>query len=373
MKIILDTDFGDDGDDLAALSVLHHLADLGEVELLAVGQSNSRWDAPAAIDVINTYYGRPDIPIGQVPYEVHEGNQYSSFLVKRYEHDLDLDSVPGAVEVYRQALADAPDKSVSFVVIGLKWSMRDLLASEPDAISPLSGVELVRQKVALVSDMGGGYPSMKGEFNFNQGQEGGVARYYVENWPTPMVFSGDGTGEISVGKRVRKTDTPVGRALDHKLKHGWTPGEKSQAGFDLASVLIAARGADRYFNTKDGCNHLDDDGDSTFVYDEDCGHSHVDTVDRKVSFKEIGELLEEMMLAEPMLETTAPITDLPWARALSGEDPTVSAASSTVPAAAWSNSPAEREAGRTLVVSEWPNRCVGRRHTRGLPTAPSRA
>ena len=49
VKIILDTDFGDDGDDLAALAVLHHLANLGEAEILAVGQSNSRWDAPGAL------------------------------------------------------------------------------------------------------------------------------------------------------------------------------------------------------------------------------------------------------------------------------------------------------------------------------------
>ena len=60
VRIILDTDFGDDGDDLAALAVLHHMADLGEAEIVAIGQSNSRWDAPGAIDVINTFYGWPD-------------------------------------------------------------------------------------------------------------------------------------------------------------------------------------------------------------------------------------------------------------------------------------------------------------------------
>jgi len=139
VRIILDTDFGDDGDDLAALVVLHHLADIGEVELLAIGQSNSRWDAPGAIDVINSYYGRPDIPIGQVDHKTHEGDQYPSFLVKNYKYDLDLKNVPSAVEVYRRALANAPDKSVKFVVVGFKSNMRDLLKSKPDAISPLSG------------------------------------------------------------------------------------------------------------------------------------------------------------------------------------------------------------------------------------------
>ena len=155
VKILLDTDFGDDGDDLAALAVLHHLADLGEVEILAIGQSNSRHDAPGAIDVINTYYGRPDIPIGIVKYTTHEGDQYSSFLVKNYPHDIDLKNVPDVIEVYRRALAEASDQSVKFVVIGPKQNMRDLLQSKPDAISPLSGVELIRQKVTVATDMGG--------------------------------------------------------------------------------------------------------------------------------------------------------------------------------------------------------------------------
>ena len=126
-----------------------------------------------------------------------------------------------------------------------------------------------------------------------------ATKYYVENWPTPMVFSGLGTGSIRVGTRVRKIDTPVGRALDEKLAHGWRPGEKSQAGFDLAAILVAARGANRYFNTKSGCNKVDANGANTFDYDHDCGHRHVDSRNRKVSYEEIGEMFEEMMLAGP--------------------------------------------------------------------------
>ncbi len=91
----------------------------------------------------------------------------------------------------------------------------------------------------------------------------------------------------------------MGRALDEKLTHGWRPGEKSQAGFDLAAVLVAARGSDRYFNTKSGCNKVDTNGANTFDYDHDCGHRHVDSHNRKVSYEEIGEMFEEMMLAGP--------------------------------------------------------------------------
>ena len=299
VKILLDTDFGDDGDDLAALAVLHHLADLGEVEILAIGQSNSRHDAPAAIDVINTYYKRPDIPIGIVKYQTHEGDQYSSFLVENYEHDLDLENVPDVIKVYRQALTDAPDQSVKFVVIGPKHNMRDLLQSEPDEISPLTGKDLVRKKVLLVADMGGEYPSHEGEFNFITDAE--ATKNYVENWPTPMIFAGVGTGGIQVGRRIRKAKSPVGRAMDLKLAHGWTSGEEYQAGFDLAAVLVAVRGADRYFNTKTGCNRVEANGANAFTYDPNGDHKHIDCSNRKVRYEEIGKLLEEMMLAGPKI------------------------------------------------------------------------
>ena len=302
VKIILDTDFGDDGDDLAALAVMHHLADLGEIEILAIGQSNSRWDATAAIDVINTYYGRPDLPVGQVNHKTHEGDQYSSFLAENYEHNTDLKAVPKAVDVYRQVLASAPDKSVKFVVVGFKSNMLDFLDSQPDDISPLTGIELMREKVILVADMAGKYPSgeAKDAYNFmNFGKAKATAKQYVEKCPVPMLFAGVRTGGIKVGMRLRKLDSPVGKAMDLKLSKGWKHDEEYQAGFDLAALLIAARGADRYFNMKQGCNVMDEGGGNIFHYNRNCSHSHIDTENQKVPFAEIGEMLEEMMLAGP--------------------------------------------------------------------------
>ncbi len=205
------------------------------------------------------------------------------------------------MEVYRKALASAPDKSVKFVVIGFKSNMRDLLQSKPDKISPLSGIELVRRKVILVADMGGRYPSQKAKESFNFKMVEGAAKYYVEHWPTPMIFAGIGTGGIKVGMKVRKQETPVGRAMDLKLKYGWRHNEMYQAGFDLAALLVAVRGAERYFNTKAGCNKVDADGANHFSYDRNCGHRHIDSENRKVSYEKIGLMLEEMMLAKPML------------------------------------------------------------------------
>src|SRR3990170_406515 len=60
VKIIFDTDFHTDCDDAGALAVLHALADRGECEILAIMCSTRDPFSAPAIDVINTYYGRPD-------------------------------------------------------------------------------------------------------------------------------------------------------------------------------------------------------------------------------------------------------------------------------------------------------------------------
>jgi hypothetical protein len=69
VKVIFDCDMGNDCDDAGALAILHALADNGEADILACMMWKMRKDEPktgpaAVIDAINTYYGRPDIPIG---------------------------------------------------------------------------------------------------------------------------------------------------------------------------------------------------------------------------------------------------------------------------------------------------------------------
>ena len=65
--------------------------------------------------------------------------------------------VPTAVEVYRQVLAEAEDHSVVISAIGFATNLADLLRSGPDDKSPLTGAELVGQKVKTVVWQGGWY------------------------------------------------------------------------------------------------------------------------------------------------------------------------------------------------------------------------
>lgn len=56
-RIIFDTDFGGDADDLGALSILHTLVDMEECELLAVMCWSTEQYAVSAIDAVKLLQG----------------------------------------------------------------------------------------------------------------------------------------------------------------------------------------------------------------------------------------------------------------------------------------------------------------------------
>ena len=64
VNLILDTDLGPDYDDVGAMALMHALADSGQVKILATVSSNLDERVVPCIEVINTYFKRPDIPVG---------------------------------------------------------------------------------------------------------------------------------------------------------------------------------------------------------------------------------------------------------------------------------------------------------------------
>ena len=64
VKLIFDTDMGNDVDDALALAMLHSLESRGESELLAVTLTKDNDEVAPYVDAINTFYGRGEIPIG---------------------------------------------------------------------------------------------------------------------------------------------------------------------------------------------------------------------------------------------------------------------------------------------------------------------
>lgn len=250
VKIIFDTDIGGDADDLGALCVLNHFIDTGECELLAVMAWTQEQYAVPAIDAINRFYGHPDIPIGVrkgSPY--HEAWNYNKPIADAFPHKVDFNSAADATLLYRKILAKAADHSIVIVPVGPLANIQNLINSPADDISPLSGKELIHQKVKEFVVMGGQFPSGKDEWNFN-GNMPGVTKFVFENIDVPVTFSGFEVGiAIQTGEVFNEIDhhTPLYVGFMHFSKNASWINENFKGKilnnntFDQTAVLYAVR------------------------------------------------------------------------------------------------------------------------------------
>ncbi|MDA3873764.1 MAG: DUF5060 domain-containing protein [Kiritimatiellae bacterium] len=317
VRLILDTDMQTDCDDAGALAVLHALADLGEVEILAtpVGVLNP-WSA-SCTDAINTYYGRPDIPVGQLKGTsgVNITSRFTQGIAQNFPNDTTAASTPDALTVYRQVLADADDNSVTLLSLGYMNNLQNLLNSPADDISPLTGAELIEQKIKVWVCMGGNFPDdylMTGSSdNVNFRRDPDSVIDCVTNWPGRIEFVGREIGHaMRAGARLSQTPSanPVRRA--YELYFSGSAQDRHCA--DIAAVLYAVRGLDFEGTTYWG---IEDTGSVNFT-GSDAKFQWIDPpdVDNQAYITEIrdpdiiDEELEDLMIQPP-----GPVVDQ-WAR-----------------------------------------------------------
>ena len=167
IPLIFDTDIGNDCDDVLAMGVIHSLQSRGECQLLAVTITKDHEFAAPFADAVNTFYGRGDIPIGVCRSQVtpHAGKfNLLANDAEKYPHDLSSGSdAPDAVAVLRETLASQKDGSVVIAQVGFSTNLAKLLTSKPDDVSPLSGMDLVKKKVRLLSIMAGAFKQIVGD------------------------------------------------------------------------------------------------------------------------------------------------------------------------------------------------------------------
>ena len=138
VNLIIDTDAGFDVDDIGALALAHHYADQGKVNLLATMHCTACDLGIAAVNVINTYYGRGDLPLGAYKgdfgMDCNSQNTYLSDLINSYPNGGIYDSgdVRDVQDVYVDVLNAQPDKSVTIAAIGFPMNIRNLLRNYPD-------------------------------------------------------------------------------------------------------------------------------------------------------------------------------------------------------------------------------------------------
>ena len=214
VNLILDTDLGPDYDDVGAMALMHALADSGQVNILAVVSSNKDEHVVPCIEVLNTYFNRPDIPVGApkseggVSLTTWHKTKWTEELPARYPHKTAKTSdASDAVKVYRRILSTQPDSSVVVCTIGFFTNLKDLLLSGGDEYSPLSGCDLVAKKVKRVVSMAGLFPEGK---EFNVYCDTPASRVVAERWPTEIIFSGFEIGNmIFTGKKLVQMDVGV--------------------------------------------------------------------------------------------------------------------------------------------------------------------
>lgn len=279
VKIIFDTDIGNDVDDALALGLLHALADRGVCELLGVTTTRSDELAGPFVDAVNTFYGRPGLPIGCIRAkpdpapskflplaEVRDGDAL------RYPHHLKHSSdAPEALRLLRRLLAAQPEGSVVLVQVGYFSNFAALLDTPADERSPLTGRDLVKQKVKRLSVMAGAFQTINDNNHFpefNVYSDLPAAQKLARDWPTPIVWSG-----FEIGLALPYPAASIKRDFRYVAHHPlaeayqlYIPTPHERPTWDLTSALYAVLPDRGYFGLSDaGAVTVESDGFTRFT------------------------------------------------------------------------------------------------------------
>ncbi len=280
VPVIFDTDMGNDIDDALALAMLHSLETRGECKLIAVTiTKDNRWAVPY-VDLVNTFYGRPDIPIGMVKGSGVTPGDSPMIRVpsesNRYPHKLRSGAdAPDAVAVLRQALSSQPDHSVVIIQVGFSTNLAHLL---DDSGELDESRELVARKVKILVMMAGDFARAVPEFNIKMDVPS--AQKLLRDWPTPIVTSGFEIGNSMLFPASSITrdfpgQNPIADAYRNYQKFPY-----DRPTWDITSALYAVRPNDGYFLLSEpGTIQVDRSGVTTFVPSPDGKHRYLKTND----------------------------------------------------------------------------------------------
>lgn len=280
LKVIFETDIGNDIDDALALDMLYKYVQQGEIDLLAV-MLNKCAPAPAEyMDIMNTWYGYPELPVGVVRNGSDDAwGQYAQDLVDLESKDgapmfarshSGYENLPDAHILYRQILAKQPDHSVVIATVGFSTNLARLLDTPADEYSPLTGKELVAKKVKFLSAMAGNISELE-HHEYNVVKDLPAAIKVFAEWPTEIVVS-----PFEVGRAIKYPGESIENDFTWAPKHpmveaykAYLPMPYDRPTWDLTSVLYAVEGDSWFSVSEPGRIHIDEVGSSTFTPCED--------------------------------------------------------------------------------------------------------
>lgn len=151
---------------------------------------------------------------------------------------------PTPVELYRTILSSAEDESIHVISIGGLGNLADLIKSEADHTSNLSGPQLISAKVSELVIMGGQYP-FGWEYNFG-GIDPKSTADVVNHWPKNVKITysgGELGGNVFSGQNFAQRfspDSPVLSAYQWYVGRGSTIRES----WDPITTLYGILGLD---------------------------------------------------------------------------------------------------------------------------------
>ena len=242
VRLILDTDIGNDIDDTLALAMIHALQNRDEVKLLAVTITKDNKFAPRFVALVNAFYGRADIPVGLVRNgKTPEDSPMLRIPVERLPSAGRIEAAPiDAVTLLTRTLSEQPDHSVTVAQIGFSTNLARLLRSN-------GGLDLISRKVKMLYLMAGSFATQNPEYNIYTDADS--AKILLEEWPTPMVLSPFEVG-IVITYPYKSIEDDFGYVDDHPIAEAFrifTKKPEDRANYDSTAVLEAIRPDRGYF------------------------------------------------------------------------------------------------------------------------------
>ncbi|HEX7900771.1 MAG TPA: immunoglobulin domain-containing protein [Planctomycetota bacterium] len=306
-RVIFDSDMSSDHDDVGDIAVLHGLASLGEIQIIGMMVSSKNYGTAQFMDAINTWYGKPDLPIG-IPPEIGGVGEYPGVAVGtgKWPHTMGANKEEGlksgacawAKDLYRKLLAASPDRSVVIVTTGYLQNVEALMKSGPDAHSPLNGMDLIRKKAKLLSCAGGCYP--KGdEFNFRVGDTSPRPAHAVVNqWPTSAWYVGYDVGQAIYSGGLlpeARKDSPIRYVYVDSLNEDYPYPTWGQI-----MVYFAARGLDTFWGAEAvGRNNANAEGSNWWTSTPDLSGDQEQGYILETARTPVRESLDALIMLEP--------------------------------------------------------------------------
>jgi inosine-uridine nucleoside N-ribohydrolase len=268
VRLIFDTDMGNDIDDALALAVIHALESRGEARLLAVTLTKDNPHAGPYCDLVNHFYGRGQVPVGVVRNGKTPGNSNMIRIpVERKRADgtlvyprrlADGKDAPDATDLIRKVLEGQPDASVVIVQVGFSTNLARLLEAP-------GGKQLAARKTRLLSIMAGDYATTRPEYNVKTDIP--AATKVFHEWPGPVVASGFEIGKVILYPAV-SIENDFAYVDHHPVADAYRNYQKmpyDRPTWDLTSVLYAVRPDRDYFSlSPPGRIRVNAEGQTTF-------------------------------------------------------------------------------------------------------------